>query len=306
MSARRSGVEVTRLVGMGVALVVVIVAAVYVVVDLARWEWNRAVLSALICIAGLVVFSSALIVGHLTRLERWLERPRQQHVISGSSTSSASSVEPTGVPTRPRFMWLETPERDRGVFVPVLLGAGVVLSFVAYLVERTAALMSSGGIDVTTQQRLAADLPLGDGAVQVTRCPPRRTRSRWSRVVAGVLGLLMVGVVVEGLRELTQTRPDEVIGVGVTTVEVVVQQRRILQPVEVVVLDLWGACRSRLGAGVSIRSLDVLGDELVRLEIDRALGETGRRRLIGCFEDHTLDLVRADVVALRVSTAGDP
>jgi hypothetical protein len=38
----------------------------------------------------------------------------------------------------------------------------------------------------------------------------------------------------------------------------------------------------------------------VRLELDRALGTTGRRRLIGCFQDHTLDLVRADVVALEV------
>ena len=32
--------------------------------------------------------------------------------------------------------------------------------------------------------------------------------------------------------------------------------------------------------------------------LDRALGSTGQRRLIGCFQDHTLDLVRADVVAL--------
>ena len=115
-----------------------------------------------------------------------------------------------------------------------------------------------------------------------------------------VVAVLAIGGVVEVLRELTQTRPGEVTAAGVTVVEVAVEQRRIVQPADVVVLDLWGACRSRLGAGSNIRSVEVLGDEVVRIEIDRSLGETGRRRLVGCFEDHTLDLVRADVVAVRV------
>jgi hypothetical protein len=56
-----------------VAFVIVLVSAVYVVVDLARWEWNRAVLAALMCLAALVVFSTTLILGQLTRIDQRLD-----------------------------------------------------------------------------------------------------------------------------------------------------------------------------------------------------------------------------------------
>ncbi|MGA1345003.1 MAG: hypothetical protein ACO35E_03390 [Ilumatobacteraceae bacterium] len=37
------------------------------------------------------------------------------------------------------------------------------------------------------------------------------------------------------------------------------------------------------------------------LVIDRALGRSGRLRIVGCIEDLTLDLVRADVVAFEAT-----
>jgi hypothetical protein len=246
-----------------VAFVIVLVSAVYVVVDLARWEWNRAVLAALMCLAALVVFSTTLILGQLTRIDQRLDEVARRSIPEQSNSQVAAESPGVGVA---HFAWLE-PQRDRGVFVPILLGAGAILSFLASVVERISA-------------------------------RPHRPRSH--RVVVGAFALMLMAVSVEGLRQLTQSRPGDVMAEGSTVVEVVVEQRRGVQAPELVVVELWGACRSRLGTGMSPMSVLSVAEGTVRLELDRALGTTGRRRLIGCFQDHTLDLVRADVVALAV------
>ena len=50
-----TGARLVRGVGLVLASVVLTVSGVYVIVDLARWEWNRATLSGLVFVAALVV-----------------------------------------------------------------------------------------------------------------------------------------------------------------------------------------------------------------------------------------------------------
>ena len=126
------------------------------------------------------------------------------------------------------------------------------------------------------------------------------------RVIVGLVALALAAGAVEALRQLTQSRPGDVTARGSTVVEVLVEQRRLAQDPELLVGELWGACRSRLGTGVAPTSVVGLGGGAVRLELDRALGTTGRRRLVGCFQDHTLDLVRADVIAVDVRVEDGP
>lgn len=295
MTGRNGPRRATRRIGLSVAFVVVLVSAVYVVVDLARWEWNRAALAALVCVAALVVFSTAVVLGHLVRLEERLEEVGRRAATTQPAPHPAAERLPA---VAPHFAWLE-PGRDRGVFVPILLGAGAILSFLASVVERVSGALARPSLGPGELDRLGVHLPLGDPVVTVVHDgPPLRRRGRG--VLVGCLALVVAVGVVEGLRQLTQSRPGDVLAEGTTQVDVVVEQRRVFQSPELVVLELWGACRSRLGSGVSPTSVVGRGDGRVGLELDRALGTTGTRRLIGCFQDHTLDLVRADVVGIEV------
>ncbi len=295
MSRGSRSTRTTRRVGLSVAFVVVLVSAVYVVVDLARWEWNRAALAALVCVAALVVFSTTLILGYLTRLDQRLDEATRRSVPVRHAPPEVTERPVVGAP---HFAWLEPP-RDRGVFVPILLGAGAILSFVASVVERVSGAVAQSTLGPGELDRLGVRLPLGDGMVSVGHVArPHGSRAR--RVLVGGIALVLMAVSVESLRQLTQSRPGDVMAEGSTVVEVVVEQRRGVQAPELVVVELWGACRSRLGTGVSPLSVLPVAEGRVRLVLDRALGSTGQRRLIGCFQDHTLDLVRADVVALDV------
>jgi hypothetical protein len=295
MSRGSTSTRTTRRVGLSVAFVVVLVSAIYVVVDLARWEWNRAALAALVCVAALVVFSTTLILGYLTRLDQRLDEATRRSIPVRHAPPEVTERPVVGAP---HFAWLEPP-RDRGVFVPILLGAGAILSFVASVVERVSGAVAQSTLGPGELDRLGVRLPLGDGMVAVGHVArPHGSRAR--RVLVGCIALVLMAVSVEGLRQLTQSRPGDVMAEGSTVVEVVVEQRRGVQAPELVVVELWGACRSRLGTGVSPLSVLPVAEGRVRLVLDRALGSTGQRRLIGCFQDHTLDLVRADVVALDV------
>ena len=207
---------------------------------------------------------------------------------------------------RRRFRWLERPPDGLGVFVPVLLGAGVLLSLAAYLVERIAGLFAAATLDPRTAHELAADLPLGadlplPGRNNPLTSPPVRHRTATAivLVVTLVLSLAAVGV----LRELTQTRPKEVTAAGTTVIVLDIDQRRQDRPLATVAEDLWGSCRSRLPGDIQLIAITQLDDEHVQVEFDRSLGSTGRVRIVGCFQDQTLDLVRADVLSIESTPA---
>ena len=104
----------------------------YVFIYLARWEWNRALVSAAIFLAAELGVVALLLITRLQRVEEALiaPAPADPRVHRRIREAAAPSAEV-------RFDWLVQPHRT-GVFVPVLMGAGVVLSAVAWLVERVA------------------------------------------------------------------------------------------------------------------------------------------------------------------------
>ena len=182
----------------------------------------------------------------------------------------------------------------------------MLLSLAAYLVERIAGLFAAATLDPRTAHKLAADLPLGAGLPPrrrnnpLTRPPVRhRTATAIVLVVTLVLSLAAVGV----LRELTQTRPKEVTAAGTTVLVLDIDQRRQFRPLPTVAEDLWGSCRSRLPGDIQLTAITQLDDERVQVEFDRSLGRTGRVRIVGCFQDHTIDLVRADVLSIESTPA---
>ena len=105
----------------------------YVFVYLARWEWNRALVSAAIFLAAELGLVALMLTARLQRVEQALTT-----VTVGTDPRVRRHIHDAGrVEEAPRFDWLVQPEQ-RGVFVPVLMGAGVVLSAVAWVVERIA------------------------------------------------------------------------------------------------------------------------------------------------------------------------
>jgi hypothetical protein len=124
-----------RLVTRVVALVTAVAAGWYFVTYLGRWEWNRALVSGIVFLAAEIVFFATLLLDRLNAL-----RARIDDLVDRTSRDPRpdvlARVEESAPEPRDPFAWMR-PDRT-SVFVPVLLGAGVLVSAVAWVVERIA------------------------------------------------------------------------------------------------------------------------------------------------------------------------
>lgn len=107
----------------------------YTFVYLYRWEWNRALMSAAIFIAAEIAVMGSLLAQRLKVLSDRVDG--QEAGASASHTVRLDRIQSAAPPARANFAWLSRPDQ-MNVFVPVLMGAGVLLSGVAWLVERVA------------------------------------------------------------------------------------------------------------------------------------------------------------------------
>lgn len=171
-----------RRVGLLAGLVTLAASGWYVAVYLARWEWNRALMAGVIFVAAELGLLGLLLLDRVARLERRLDesppgpaRLRPMQPTRRAPTAPVARPAPAGPPTRrtgraepdPRvlarvreaapsrrpFAWLDPADR-LSVFVPVLLGAGVLLTGVAWLVERIARLTGGSSLERGLASRL--------------------------------------------------------------------------------------------------------------------------------------------------------
>jgi hypothetical protein len=161
---------IARRIGLAASLVTLAAAGWYVFIYLARWEWNRALMAGVLFVAAELGLLGLLLLDRLARLERRLdERDRARPARVAPPATVAPPLEPAAPaapdarvltrvhdaapPPRRPFAWLDPTDR-MSVFVPVLLGAGVLLSGAAWLVERVARLTGGAALE----RRLAARL----------------------------------------------------------------------------------------------------------------------------------------------------
>ncbi|HLT69713.1 MAG TPA: hypothetical protein VKZ72_06080 [Acidimicrobiales bacterium] len=127
----------TRLLRNLLGAVTLAASGTYTFVYLYRWEWNRAIMSAAIFVAAEVAVVGWLLAQRLKHVSDRLDAldgdPRRA---SGPGVRLAR-IRESAPPPRRNFAWLADPGR-MNVFVPVLMGAGVLLSGVAWIVERVA------------------------------------------------------------------------------------------------------------------------------------------------------------------------
>jgi hypothetical protein len=116
----------------------------YMVVSLNRWEWNRALFFGLIVLIAEVALATGLVLRRLSRLEY---RTRVDPAVTGI-------LRETRPPTPDRFAWLRDSTKELNVFITFLIGGGVILSGIAWVVDRIASNTSSPA----GEQKLARQL----------------------------------------------------------------------------------------------------------------------------------------------------
>lgn len=128
------------------ATVTLLASGLYTLVYLYRWEWNRALFTSLLFIAIEVGIAAAVLLRRIARLEQRLNRP-------GPSPQVLERIE-AAAPERHHFAWLERSLGRTNVFVTVLLGAGVLLSAVTWIVDRIASRTTVTTLESSLARRL--------------------------------------------------------------------------------------------------------------------------------------------------------
>jgi hypothetical protein len=146
---------VIRRLGWLLGSVVFAFTGVYTIVYVYRWEWNRALFVAILFVAVEVAGALALVLRRLKRIEAKLdELPDRQARVAAHLRATA--------PERKHFAWLERTMSETGIFITVLLGAGVLLSALTWLVDRVATRTALPTLERSLAQRFgAAALPEG-------------------------------------------------------------------------------------------------------------------------------------------------
>ncbi|MGN9818396.1 hypothetical protein ACTMUQ_24005 [Streptomyces sp. SD11] len=279
-------------------------AGTYVVVYLYRWQWQRAILCGVLLLVVEVLLLGIVLLGRLARIEERMRDAdrRQEDVLARLREKEA----PAGT-GGDRFRWLDDePASPTYVFVPVLMVTGVLLSGLAWLVQRIAAATARP----TAERRLAGRLsvlaaPDPDGGTDLDDLPPPgapRDRARTLRVLAaGVVGSALLAALVVGLADLTQTREEEASDSEATSLLLRVDMRGTDMTAErqsLAARQLWERCRDSTSVPLNRASLGELGDGLFAGVVRPALGDHDRMRLRGCLEDTGLDRTRLTVVGI--------
>jgi len=108
--------------------------ALYMIVSLNRWEWNRALFFGLIVLIAEIGLATGLVLRRLARLE---------HVSSRVDPAVANIIREARPPSPDRFAWLRESNQNLNVFITFLVGGGVMLSGIAWVVDRVASKSSS-------------------------------------------------------------------------------------------------------------------------------------------------------------------
>ena len=116
---------------------VLVASGVYVFVYLGRWEWNRALLAGVFFVAAEVAMAATVVLGRMRGMERRLGTATRAGHDLGPPPALAR-IRETAPPPRDPFAWLRPRSDQFGVFVPILMGVGVVASGLAWVVERLA------------------------------------------------------------------------------------------------------------------------------------------------------------------------
>lgn len=158
----------TRRLGTGLALVTLAGSGIYLFVYLYRWEWNRALIAGMFLLAAEMVLATTAVLNRLRAMEA-------AGVATAAATPARGTPRPqvlarlheAAPPARDHFAWMRPDAERLGVFVPILMGAGFVLSGLAWVVERLARSTAGPALEHGLAGRLAVLSLPAEGLVPV-------------------------------------------------------------------------------------------------------------------------------------------
>ncbi|MCI3244011.1 hypothetical protein [Streptomyces spinosisporus] len=290
-------------------------AGTYLVVYLYRWQWQRAMLCGVLLLVVEVMLLGIVLLGRLTRIEERLrdsDRRQREAAARQDDVLARLRAEPAREPGG-RFRWLDDSVDRTYVFVPVLMVTGVLLSGLAWVVQRIASATAR-----PAERRLAGRLAVlsapgpavYDDLEDLPPLGPARSPRRVARVaVVTVVGAALLTALVVGLAQLTQTREEAAAANEATSVLLQVDMRggtaatadrRALAAEQV-----WERCRDSTSVPLRHAALADLGDGVYAGVVRPALTPHDRMRLRGCLEDATLDRAHLTVMAIGDADADD-
>ncbi|WP_405994017.1 hypothetical protein [Streptomyces sp. NBC_00986] len=289
-------------------------AGTYLVVYLYRWQWQRAILCGILLLVVEVMLLGIVLLARLTRIEeRVKESDARQRELTARQDDVLGRLRQTSAERDgARFRWLEDTADRTYVFVPVLMVTGVLLSGLAWVVQRIASATGR-----PAERRLAGRLAVlavpEPGAVvgELEDRPAlgRRSKGRVARTaVVGVVGAALLAALVVGLADLTQTREQSASGSEATSVLVQVDVRGGDMTAERQALaaqQVWERCRDSTSVPLNHATLGSLGDGMFAGVVRPALAEHDRMRLRGCLEDAALDRAHLTVMGMGDTDADD-
>jgi hypothetical protein len=294
-----------------------LVCAAYTGIYLVRWEWNRAIIAGVFFLAAEIIVASALVLDRLRRSEERLTALLEANAAAQDPFGVGEPLDPSAValdalrrsaPEPPdRFAWLRDQSGQMNVFLPILLGAGVAASALAWAVEHLARATVSPAMERRLADRLQVLALPSQGLLGVPDVVAPRARRSWVALVGVVLLAVAVGastaLALDFVADRTQSRPDVRDPDARTTVDLALYGEIADRDPDRVLEHLWAVCtgpdvfrQRRLPPAV----VDHLSSGLVHIVVDADVGANGAERLKGCLNDTTLDKVQARVVDLTV------
>ncbi|MFJ7042621.1 hypothetical protein ACIQVC_04380 [Streptomyces sp. NPDC101112] len=282
-------------------------AAGYFVIYLYRWQWQRAILCGVVLLIVGLMLLGIVLWGRLARIEERIRESdrRQQDVLAHLRQTRTREQ-------GDRFRWLEDPASRTYVFVPVLMVTGVVLSGIAWLVQRIASATArpaadrrlAGQLSVLAAPDPAPETDLEDERPLPGAGGPGRTARLFT---VAVVGMALLTSLVVGLADLTQTRRQERDGSEATSVLVRVDMRGVSVTTErqfMAASQAWERCRNSTSVPLRRTTLGELGDGVFAGIVRPALTDHDRLRLRGCLEDSEVDRASLTVVGIGDTDEG--
>ena len=295
-----------------------VVCAAYTGIYLVRWEWNRAIVAGLFFLAAEVIVVGMLVLERLRRTEERVAaaleagaRPPAPDPLSLTDPADPAVLDALRVSAPEpgdRFAWIRDQSGQMNVFLPVLLGAGVVASALAWVVERLARATVSPALERRLAARLGVlALPAGGLFGPPASASVRRPRPRWgARLVVAVLVVFAgagTALAIDYVADRTQTRPDTMDPEAQTTIDLALHGAVAADDPDRAFHHLWAVCTGpdvfRLRE-LPAPMLSYRPDGIIRVVVDADVGEHGMERLRGCLNDATIDKVRARVVTATI------
>lgn len=274
-------------------------AGYYTVLYLTRWEWQRALICAMLFLIIEVFLATVLLIARVSGLETRLERSESR------IEDVRGRLDQTRGARRDRFAWLAPADLNglgdtqrTFVFVPVLMVAGAVLSGLATVIQKIAGASVGRG----AERRLAGRLtgltapPTGGTPAWDDRpaLPSARPGRRALNAVVTVVGLLIVPLLWSALADATQTRPEPASSAEGTTMVFTVQT--LDGDIALAADNLWATCRRSTAAHNNDADLTRVRDGVYVGVIRPALTPHDVMRLRGCIEDANTNRVSAVVL----------